>query len=515
MNQVTSHADRSGPVDLTCDVCIVGSGAGGAVAAATLASAGLRVVVLEAGPWAPAPTLTLQEERAMPRLYQERGGRSTADQGITVLQGRAVGGSTKVNWTTCYRTPDHVLDHWQRVHGLAHMRPDALAPWFDAVERRLGIHTWASFPPNGNNNVLQRGAQALGWEHHILRRNVSGCINSGYCGLGCPANAKQAMDVTFIQDALQAGARVLADVHIDHLTTEGERVTTAVGVSKPAPEDPAAPALPVTVRATHFISAAGAINGPALLLRSGITAGGRVGRRTFLHPVIAVVGEHAERLDPFYGAPQSVASHHFREPTGDRLGYFLEVAPMHPMLAGTAVAQHGPYVAKMLRRLPYFSGTIALGIDGFREDDHGGTVTLDGHRRPRLTYEVTAPKVAFMKQAHRTLAELQFAAGARHVYTLHRTRQVRLSSPRELDQLDALPYGTHQHTIFTAHQMGGCTMTASDGDGVVDPDHKVRGTRNLYVLDGSVLPTSLGVNPSETIYALSMRAASALAQAWT
>ena len=176
-------AEVSEDQDLTCDVCIIGSGAGGAVLAAGLAERGLDVVVLEEGGWFTKADFNLEEGSAYPMLYQGRGGRATADLAITVLQGRSVGGSTTVNWTTCFRTPDTVLSHWESEWGITGLGSEALTPHFEAVESRLGIEPWPENIANANNRVLYDGCQKLGWEAQATRRNVRECGNTGYCGL--------------------------------------------------------------------------------------------------------------------------------------------------------------------------------------------------------------------------------------------------------------------------------------------------------------------------------------------
>ena len=188
--------------DVQCDVCIVGSGAGGAVLAAGLVSSGLKVVMLEEGGYYDQDNFKLNEGDAYFNLYQDRGTRATSDVSITVLQGRTVGGSTTVNWTTCFRTPDRILKHWEQNFGTEAITTETLKPHFEEVERRLGIQEWPLDRVNANNKVLVDGCKKLGYEVRPLRRNVRSCADSGFCGMGCPIGAKQAMHRTYIQDAL-------------------------------------------------------------------------------------------------------------------------------------------------------------------------------------------------------------------------------------------------------------------------------------------------------------------------
>jgi choline dehydrogenase-like flavoprotein len=492
------------------DVCIVGSGAGGSVLAAGLTARGLRVVVLEEGGHYTARDFQRVDEAwSLPNLYQERGTRATADQAITVLQGRSVGGGTTVNWTTCFRTPDAVLAHWREHHGST-LRPEDLAPHFAAVEERLGITTWEEAPPNGNNAALARGARALGLEWHRTRRNVRGCQDSGLCGFGCPYDAKQAMAITYLADAVQAGADVYADVRAVGLRRDGRRIVGVDAVVlEPGRDRAAGPR--VTVDARVVVVSGGAINSPALLLRSGLTRG-PVGRRTFLHPVVSVVGLYDQRVDGWRGAPQSVTSHATLDRGAGELGYFLEAAPVHPVLAAVSAPFTGAPLFEVMGGLGHLSSLIALAVDGFAPGDVGGVVSLRRDGRVRLDYPVTPALVRAFRAAHETLARVHFAAGAREVATLH-SEPLRLTSADELGRLDERAYGALRHSIFTAHQMGGCAMGPDPATSVVDGDLRHHDLDNLFVVDGSVLPTSLGVNPSETVYGLAHRARDAVASA--
>jgi choline dehydrogenase-like flavoprotein len=166
-------------LDFECDVAVLGSGAGGGVTAEILAQAGLNVAILEEGPLASSGEFNMREREAYPRLYQESAGRQTLDKGITILQGRSVGGGTTVNWTSSFRTPPRTLAHWAEEHGLKSVAPATLAPWFERMEQRLAVGRW-EVPPNANNDALKRGCEKLGLPWGYIRRNVKGCANLGY-----------------------------------------------------------------------------------------------------------------------------------------------------------------------------------------------------------------------------------------------------------------------------------------------------------------------------------------------
>ncbi|WP_373047833.1 GMC family oxidoreductase [Vulgatibacter sp.] len=497
-------ADLTADVDVRCDVCVIGSGAGGAVLAAGLVERGLSVVMLEEGGHHTKSEFDMQEGTAYPMLYQDRGTRATADLAITILQGRAVGGSTVVNWTTCFRTPKRILDHWRSRHGIEGLDEASLAPHFDAVEERLHVHEWPEVLANANNRVLLDGCRKLGWEAGPLRRNVRGCANSGYCGMGCPIDAKQSMLVSYLPDAVAKGMALYSDTRAERIEVAGDRVVAVHGrVLDPRTNQPTARR--VTVRPKVAVSSGGAINGPALLLRSGLDRNGRVGKRTFLHPVVAMAALFDEPVRAFYGAPQSIGSHHFIDRGEGRIGFFLEVPPIHPMIAATAFRSFGQDHQAFMAQLPHIGVLIALSVDGLLEGEEGGTVSLRGDGRVRVDYPVRGPLAESFRASCEAMARIQLAAGARRILSLHGA-PVELRSEVDLPRLAAAPYGALEHAIFTAHQMGGCAMGADPATSVVDATLRHHHVPNLFVVDGSVFPTSLGVNPSESIYAIAHRA---------
>jgi len=508
---ILSVQDLSADLEESCDVCIIGSGAGGGVLAAGLVARGVDVVMLEEGGLYGRSDFTLHERDAMPALYQEGGGRTTADQAISVLQGRAVGGGTAVNWTSCFRIPDRILDVWRKDFGIEGLDTQTMLPHYEAVEERLNIREWPLENANANNQVLIRGAGALGWEVGGMRRNVRGCLNTGYCGLGCPVDAKQSGFVTVIPEAVEGGMRLYTRVQAQKLSVSNGRVRSVEARGVPRGEVEAT-GVAVTVRAKVFVSSCGALNGPALLLRSGILSGGLVGRRTFIHPVVATLGLFEDPIAPWQGAPQSAHSHEFIDRGPDKVGFFLEAAPLHPMLAAMSLKVQGEAHRKFMTQLGHIQVLLSLAVDGVMPGDEGGVVTLKDDGRPQLEYPTGAPLQEVFREGHNAMAQVQLAAGALEVRTTHVSPRV-LKKKADLAELEHAPYGGLEHSIFSAHQMGGCPMGGDPARSVVDTDLRHRELPNLFVVDGSVLPTSLGVNPSQTIYSLAHRARAIVAGA--
>ena len=477
------------------DVCIVGSGPGGAMVASRLARKGASVVVLEEGGYHLKDEFDMQEATAYPRLYQDRGQRATADLSISVLQGRAVGGGTVVNWTTSYRTPDDVLAYWREHFGLE-LTPAMLQPHFDEVEKRLGIEKVDLEDTNPNNRAIYDGCTKLGWQVDTTRRNVRGCLRTGYCGMGCPVDAKQSAALTYLPDAVAAGAEVYANCRVDRIEWSGRRAVTAIAQVLHQ-ESQLATGVSVRVEPKTFVISGGALNSPALLLRSGIN---NAGQSTWLHPVVAMGAFYDRAIEGYYGAPQSVASHHFAH-RAEGAGFFIEASPVHPMLASTAMPGFGAELRKRMELLPNVCATIALMIDGFDPSETGGTVSMRPDGGPRLDYPFNERVNECFRAGMKAIARLHLANGAREIVSFHVT-PVHIRSEKDLEEIDSAPLGPNLVAAFTAHQMGGCRMGADPSVSVVNPHLRHHDLDNLFVVDGSVFPTSLGVNPMESIYGL-------------
>ena len=506
-----SKLDRN--LHLDADVVIVGTGAGGGTAAETLSRAGLRVVMIEEGPLQSSRDFHMLEREAYPALYQESAARKTKDQAITILQGRAVGGSTVVNWTSSFRTPASTLAYWRERYGLRDYTLSSLAPWFEQMERRLGITPW-TVPPNENNAVLQRGARSLGIKTEVVARNVKGCANLGYCGLGCPINAKQSMLVTTVPAALDRGAVLVHHARAERFTLQNDRVVdvrcTALDPAGLKPRSYA-----VTVRAKVYVAAAGGIGTPALLLRSGVPDPHRlVGARTFLHPVVLSAASMPSLVAAYAGAPQSVYSDAFMDdrPLDGPVGFKLEVPPVQPLLTAATMPGFGAGGAQMMAGFADLQVILALLRDGFHEESQGGRAELARDGSPVLNYPITGYLWEGMRRAYLTMAHVQFAAGAKSVLPVHESAWPYASWREARAQIAALPMEILLTRVVSAHVMGGCAMGTDERTSVVDGDGRHHIVDNLYAFDGSIFPTSLGTNPQLSIYAMVARMAHRLAQ---
>lgn len=504
----TNHLDAStfaADQFFDTDIVIIGSGAGGGIAAEQLSQAGFSVLLLEEGAYYTRNDFIMEERWAYPNLYQEGAARKTRDQAIGILQGRTVGGSTTVNWTTSIRTPQRTLDYWQSEFDLKFSAENDLTPYFNLAEQRLNIHRWP-VPPNANNAKLQLGCEALGWQYTVINRNVNGCANLGYCGMGCPINAKQSMLVSTIPSALAQGATLISRISVRKINWQNEHVTELEAVPVDKYFQPRAD-IRIKIRAKHYIVAAGAIGSPALLLRSAVpNPSGRLGKHTYLHPTVISGALFAESISGHSGAPQSIYSDEFVWPSDNRKpGYKLEVPPLHPVLMATKLIGIGEAHAALMQQFNQLQVTIALMRDGFHPQSQGGTVQLDSAQQPVLDYPISEYLWQGMREALLSMAELQFAAGATQVLPIHHDASLYNSWPEARAAILQLPMKKLRQTVVSAHVMGGCNMSVDPDKGVVNQNGQHHQLQNLSVFDGSILPSSLGANPQLTIYALIWR----------
>jgi choline dehydrogenase-like flavoprotein len=501
------------PDTLTCDVAIIGTGAGAGITAELLSAAGLNVVMIEEGPLKSSTDFRQLEAEAYPTLYQESANRKTADKNIGILQGRCVGGSTTVNWTSSFRTPSSTLQFWRERFALPEMTDQGMSPWFLQAEQRLNIGPWL-VAPNPNNDKLKVGALRLGLPAAAILRNVKGCWNLGSCGMGCPTNAKQSMLVTTIPTALDRGATLLVQTLAHSLEMSGGKVQAVLCVPVAMNSAPVA-GRGTRVVARHFVVAGGAINSPALLMRSKVPdPHGLLGKRTFLHPVTLSSAVFDERIEGWHGAPQTMYSDYFLDvaPIDGPIGYKLEAPPLHPVISALALPGFGDSQAAAMKDFPHTHALLALLRDGFHAQSTGGQVKLRSDSTAVLDYPITPFVMDGARRSLLSMAEIQFAAGAKHVNPAHEKATPYRSWAQAKEGIAQLSLDPQLLALRSAHVMGGCGMAGTPELGVVRPDGRHWQVDNLSVHDGSLFPTSIGANPQLSVYGLTNKLATQLAQ---
>ncbi len=483
------------------DVVIIGSGAGGAMAAKVLSEKGQSVLLVEEGPLMLTHEFDMKESTAYPKLYQESAARLTKDKGIKILQGKNVGGGTTINWTSSFRTPDRTLNWWRDAHGVKGIDPDLMKPYFEVVEKKLGIKDW-EVPPNENNEVLGRGLSKLGLSQGMIKRNVKDCHNLGYCGTGCPVGAKQSTLVSLIPEALRSGATLAPSFYC-------EKIVFEKGLAKEVHLRPKMnPKLIFKIKARRFILAGGAIGTPALLKRSeAVDPHSLVGKRTTIHPVCLSGALMNEEVEAWQGAPQSIYSDHFLDsrPLSERMGFKLEVGPIHPVILATVIEKHGEKHQAIMKEYPKFQAILALLRDGFHDESIGGEVYLKEDGSPGLDYKMTPYLWKGVQDAWLASAEIQFAAGAKKVWPIHREAPFYSSWKEAKHGILNLPLEILKAKLVSAHVMGGAPMGEDPKTSVVNSYGRHHQVENLYIMDGSIFPTSVATNPMESILAFSLR----------
>lgn len=488
---------------LNCDVAVVGSGAGGGTAAGILASAGLDVIVLEAGGYHNESDFTHLEADAYNRMYLDRTLNTTKDGGIVVLAGSTLGGGTVINYTTSFGPPVALKEEWDGITGFedvftSHEFVDSV----NAVEERLSVNKDNSWP-SSRAQLMEKGLRELGWHVHDMPRNADGCTDAdcGYCTMGCRIGAKKSTLLTYLQDAADAGARMVTGAHVDRvITAEG----TATGVVARVGDST------VIVNARAVVLAAGALNTPAILLRSGV-GGPATGEYLRLHPVTAVWARFEDRVDPWTGLLQTRYSDEFADLDGKGYGFKFETAPIHPLFPAAFLGwEDGASFKRDVLGLGY------LNVGGILLRDHDyGKVVLRKDGSPVWKYSISKYDQAHIREGVRRGVEMYAAAGATEVIS-STVKPIRWRAGDSfdgfMDGVDAVGYGSNQTGYFTFHQMGTARMGSDPATSVVDSLNQVHGTRGLYVMDGSCFPTSSGVNPMLTIASIAHRGATLLAE---
>jgi len=488
---------------LTADVCVVGSGAGGAVIAAECARAGKSVLVLEAGQYRNESDFKQLELPGYLELYYGGGLAASESGSIAILAGATLGGGTTVNYMNCVRTPEAILAEWAG-HGLDGLDdPSFVSDHQDVVLERIGANTEQT-TQNGTHQKLLEGCDSLGYEHRPIWRNASGEDNAefcGYCAFGCQQGCKRSTLKTWLQDSSDAGGRVVAGCHADRILSEDGR---AIGVEATvAGADGSTTAL--TVEAPTVVVACGACESPALLLRSGI-GGPAVGKNLRLQPAFAVIGVYEEPVNGWEGQVQSALSDRFVG-IEDGYGFLIEATGMFPGLLSASYPWESGAAHKQLMHMfrwqaPFI--TVAR--------DHGsGEVVLDEHDRALVRWDFDDEvDERLARQANVELARLHQAAGALEVFTFH-DREQRWRQGEDFDDflaaVESAPYGPQDIACFTAHQLGSCRMGSDPETSVADGRGRLHDVEGVWIGDGSAFPTAPGVNPMVTIMSLAHRTA--------
>lgn len=483
------------PTTLYTDVLVIGSGAGGGVVAGELSAAGQEVIVVEKGAYYADHDFT-GRELASQSLFEKRGLLTTSDLSMSVLAGSTLGGGTTINWAASLRTPEDVLYEWEHDYGFSGALSVDFQDSLDAVLKRMNVGAEET-PFNGNNAALERGCKALGYDMVPIPRNVKGCEECGFCNFGCTFGAKQGTLKTYLQDAHERGTRILVNATVQRLLIERG---VAVGAEL-AVQSSDGTRHTVTIRSKTVVVAAGSIHTPALLMRSGLT-NANIGANLHLHPVTVTYGLFDDPVLGWQGPPMTRLSRQFANLDGHGYGVRLETTPVHPgIAAATFPWESGATHKRMMSNLATMSNIITI-----TRDRHGGHITINPHGDPVLHYKLHPFDAAHLLKGMVESLRVHIAAGAKEVSSPHNHQMI--YRPATDGSLDAFLRAVEErglrpnaYSLFSAHQMSSCRIGGDSATGALDPTGQSYEVRNLYVADGSVLPTASGVNPMVSIMA--------------
>jgi len=495
----------TGDLTLTADVVVIGSGAGGAVAAARFAESRREVVILEAGEYLHATDFTESEGEMVPRLFAEQAMRTTVDGSVSLLQGGAAGGGTTVNWMLMLRTPEYVLEEWAQELHIPGFTAGELARHLDRVGAEVHAGSVPDDAHSPSNRAIIDGARALNWRARTAMINARGCVRAGTCSLGCRYDAKQSALLTYLPRALASRARLFSSASVDRIEIL-ER--TVYGGAPPRKRVHASVRDPqtgqvrgrISIDAPIVVLAAGAVGTPVILQRSGLGGGG-VGRYLRLHPTTAVMGHYAEETYPLAGIPQTVLCDEFLRRDANGYGFWIECPALQPALASAALSGFGAEHRELMGRLRNTVAFIVLVRDGSGTPASMGSVELSRNGRVRITHRLTTTDRENLRTGIEAAAQLHLAAGATQAMSLH-TPPVRVTSETGFHAIRSASVAPNRVGLFSAHVNGTCRLGVSPATSGCSATGERHGVRGLYVMDGSLLPTAPGVNPQWTIMAM-------------
>lgn len=502
---ITHGREVGAPFYAKVDAVIVGSGAGGAVMARELARAGHKVLVLEeGGHYRPDEYGKMSPSNSIRRLAREAGLSAAVGIGdtplISVLAGKCVGGSSVLTGGVCFRIPEEILHHWSTDLGLTGMTPDLLDPFFKEVERTIHVETVPEYMRSRSTELFVEGAAKMGIPMKSLRRNTKDCRGAARCNFGCPHGAKMSVDISFLPDAFLHGATLVSDALVEKIDFASGRATGVRG--RLLDGVTGEPRVPFEVRAKVVIIACGSMHTPVLLRRSGMDAKD-IGRHLTLHPAFRVSALFDEEVNGWDGSLQSVYSDHFQDEGITLVGVYTAVSVLAAAFPG--VGKEHRRLVKKIPNLAVFGGMI--------HDDGGGRVHRWLSREPLITYKMGERDRGRLFKGIQILGKMAFAAGAKEVM-LPIFGAATLKSEKDLDFLTDHPPSARKVECMAFHPLGSAKMTATEKGGIVKPTGESWFADNLFLADGSVLPTSIGVNSQLPVMAVALKIARGLCDDW-
>ncbi len=480
------------PTTTSCDVIVIGSGAGGAFAARALARAGLDTVIVEEGErWTVDRIRSSHPLERFASIYRDAGTTmALGNPPIALPLGRAIGGTTVINSGTCFAPPPAVAAAWHEQHGLALANPELLGPRVAEAEATIGVAPAAMEVLGRNGELALEGAAALDWASAPLRRNATGCRGACQCAIGCPNNAKGGVHLNALPQACEAGARIVSCLRVQRVLSENGRATGVLAHRADGVE--------VRISAPLVVVAAGAIPTPPLLRRSGLGRHPRLGRNLSIHPATGITATFEEEVIPWRGVMQSVGIEELHDE-----GVLIEVTSTPPGMGAVSAPGYGTH---LMGRLDRAANTATIGA--MIADEPSGRVF--GSRYPVISYRLAKADKRRLRIAIEAMAKVMLAAGAAEVELGGGAPRVHSESelPAAIERLDV-----RRLRLAGFHPSGTAAGGSDPARHPVDPEGRLRGIEGVWVADGSLLPSCPGVNPQVSIMAIAAGVGEAAASA--
>jgi choline dehydrogenase-like flavoprotein len=505
---ILSGRGTTGSIAESVDVCVIGSGAAGAIIAWEMAEQGHTVVVLEKGGYHPRQDFTQREDQMIPLLFKNSGLQFTIPGGIAVAQGSCVGGSTVVNDAVCFRTPDAVLGWWEDDYKVEDIGPGVMKKHFEKIEPRISVGEVQPFQLNRNSLILKGGCEKLGWAAAPNQRNCKDCRQCGLCHLGCYYGTKQSMLETYIPniEAIHGDrVKIYADATANKLVRSGSSIK---GVAASI-DGGGGRVYALNVMANLVVLSAGAIASSELLLRSGLDINERVGRNVAIHPSPALIGDFQEEVRGHEGIPMAYHCYEFSVLKTGKRGYMLESISLPPYQFSLPLPGFAYDHKDLMSRYEHFGL-----IGSLLHDESVGRVRLGGPLGTILEYDLTPADRSMMIEGMQNAARVLLSEGATRVITSHKKRTV-VYAEEDLYMIRQRGVSPLDINMASAHPQGGNVMGGDGKTAVVDSHSKAYGFDNLFVCDASIFPTSVGVNPQLTVMALASRRGEHIGESWS
>ncbi len=490
---IIDSGDVNEDIEISTDICVLGSGAGGGCIASELSEAGLQVVILEEGPYVYGSQFNSDTLHSIRRLYRD-GGTSFiyGNAKIIITEGKCVGGSTVINSGICHRTPVKVLKRWNWEAGIENILPDHMEPYFQKVEERIHVSEEPQEIIGKDSLFLKKGAEALNYKILQNKRNQIACCGCNNCMLGCPSSAKQSTLVSYIPRAIKNGATLFSNCKA---TTIGNNNGTISYIEGSFSSQNKSARSKIRVKCKNVIIAGGAIQTPLLLLQNRLAnSSGMIGKNLYIHPSIKVIAVFDEEIVGWKGSPQSYQVHEFLDE-----GILLSINFVPPEVLSASLPYFGD---RLLEEMRNYNRMMVMGA--LVEDSHAGSVSMMLSRFPMVSYTLNQQDVRKLLYATALLAEIAFAAGAIKVILPFREVEV-LHAQSEIPKIFQATIKPHEFELITFHLMGSCRMGQNPRTSVVNSYGQSHDIQNLFISDTSIFPSPIGINPMVTVQALATR----------